>query len=100
MASKMLELKDLVEQTLKELDKKVADDSKNLQLLKQELKIDELLENDNTLFLIKIRERLVVLFEGLQEIKDDTLEAKLEMTLDFLEYLLVDIDKKIEERDI
>ncbi|RUM67369.1 MAG: hypothetical protein DSZ06_01345 [Sulfurospirillum sp.] len=96
----MLELKDLVEQTLKELDKKVADDSKNLQLLKQELKIDELLENDNTLFLIKIRERLVVLFEGLQEIKDDTLEAKLEMTLDFLEYLLVDIDKKIEERDI
>jgi hypothetical protein len=44
-----------------------------------------------------MRERLLVLFEGLSELDDDMLESKLNLTLKYLEYSLAHIDDRIEK---
>ena len=51
--------------------------------------------NDCKEFLEHIKERLLVLFEGLQSPNTQNLETKLDITLNFLEYLLVKIDEKL-----
>jgi SpoU rRNA methylase family enzyme len=48
-------------------------------------------------FLEKIRDRLLVLFEGLQSPNTQNLEVKLDVTINFLEYLLVRIDEKLKK---
>ena len=103
MVGSMLALRDLVEHTLEEFDKRVASESElesadDLQLLSKEIKVEELIENDDTLFLMKVKDRLVVLFEGLQDKNIVDLDSKLQMTLDFLEYLLADIEDRLKEK--
>ena len=44
-----------------------------------------------------MRERLLVLFEGFQAPNNTNIEAKIDMTLNFLEYVLVTIDSRVEE---
>ena len=46
-------------------------------------------------FLENIKERLLVLFEGLQSPNTQNLEVKLDVTINFLEYLLVKIEEKL-----
>ena len=48
-------------------------------------------------FLTSMRERLLVLFEGFQAPNNNNIEAKVDMTLNFLEYVLVTIDARVEE---
>ncbi|MBN2870893.1 MAG: hypothetical protein JXK04_08070 [Campylobacterales bacterium] len=43
-----------------------------------------------------IRERLLVLFEGFQSPNNVQIEAKVDLTLNFLEYLLATIDSRLE----
>ena len=52
--------------------------------------------NAEMLYLNSIRERLLVLFEGFQAPNNTNLEAKVDMTLNFLEYVLATIDTRIE----
>lgn len=52
---------------------------------------------DNELmFLNSIRERLLVLFEGFQAPNNTDIEAKVDLTLNFLEYVLATIDSRVE----
>ena len=46
-------------------------------------------------FLKQIRERLLILFDGLQSPNTENLEIKLDVTLNFLEYLLSKIDENL-----
>jgi len=48
------------------------------------------------MYLSSIRERLLVLFEGFQAPNNTNIEAKVDMTLNFLEYVLATIDKRVE----
>jgi len=48
-------------------------------------------------FLKHLRERLLVLFDGLQSPNTQNLDVKLDVTLNFLEYLLVRLEEKINE---
>lgn len=51
---------------------------------------------DNELYFLKsIRERLLVLFEGFQAPNNSNIEAKIDMTLNFLEYTLATIDERV-----
>jgi hypothetical protein len=43
-----------------------------------------------------IRERLLVLFEGFQSPNNSSIEAKVDLTLNFLEYLLAAIDTRLD----
>lgn len=58
---------------------------------------DEQAINSELLFLKSMRERLLVLFEGFQAPNNTNIEAKIDMTLNFLEYVLVAIDTRAEE---
>jgi len=53
--------------------------------------------NDELYFLTSVRERLLVLFEGFQAPNNKEIEAKIDMTLNFLEYTLATIDKRVEK---
>lgn len=50
-------------------------------------------------FLQNVRERILVLFEGFQSPNNQNIEAKVDLTLNFLEYLLASIDEQLEKRD-
>jgi hypothetical protein len=49
------------------------------------------------MYLNSIRERLLVLFEGFQAPNNSNIEAKIDMTLNFLEYTLATIDARVEK---
>jgi len=46
-------------------------------------------------FLENLRERLLVLFEGFQSPNNRSVESKIDLTLNFLEYLLALLDERI-----
>lgn len=50
---------------------------------------------DELQFLTSMRERMLVLFEGFQAPNNTNIEAKVDMTLNFLEYVLVSTDERI-----
>lgn len=49
-------------------------------------------------FLHDLRERILVLFEGFQSPNNAKIEAKVDLTLNFLEHLLAKIDAKLEKK--
>ena len=48
-------------------------------------------------FLHDLRERILVLFEGFQSPNNANIEAKVDLTLNFLEHLLAKIDSKLDK---
>jgi len=108
-----MELKDVILSTLAEMEDNSApvnNTSKPTQqstLLKketvkseeikevQEVIQEESISSDEMLFLTSMRERLLVLFEGFQAPNNTNIEAKVDMTLNFLEYVLVNIDERV-----
>lgn len=48
-------------------------------------------------FLSSLKERMLVLFEGFQAPNNTNIDAKVDMTLNFLEYVLASIDLRKEE---
>ncbi len=51
---------------------------------------------DECRFLESVKERLLVLFEGFQSPNNTHIDAKVDLTLNFLEYLLATIDSRVE----
>lgn len=113
-----MELKDVILSTLAEMEdvNKENDDIKPKDNTKirpreeanpvQETQIEDFSQtilteekgSDNEMiFLNSMRERLLVLFEGFQAPNNTNIEAKVDMTLNFLEYVLVTIDSRVEE---
>lgn len=68
---------------------------------KQEYESDfeNITANDEREFCESMRERILVLFEGFQSPNNKNIEAKVDMTLNFLEYLLAVIDERLEILD-
>ncbi len=57
---------------------------------------DSDLAGEEMAFLENLRERLLVLFEGFQSPNNKRVEAKIDLTLNFLEYLLALLDERID----
>ncbi len=118
-----MELKDVILSTLAEMEdsevsnkasnsevsNKVASGTENfairekLESVIHEQEIQELIETTENfthdgemMFLNSIRERLLVLFEGFQAPNNANIEAKVDLTLNFLEYILGTIDNRVE----
>lgn len=51
---------------------------------------------DERRYLESVKERLLVLFEGFQSPNNTKIEAKVDLTLNFLEYLLASIDTRLD----
>ncbi len=97
-----MELKDIVLSTLAEIDDNVAQDDKIVlkKVEKNRTKSPEnkaILNSKEEQFLNNLRERILVLFEGLKSPNTQNIEAKLDLTLNFLEYLLATIDERVNE---
>lgn len=105
-----MELKDVILSTLAEMEDVVPNESSDFEVREtKEVKVKEIKEtldivndSDNStpenelIFLNSIRERLLVLFEGFQAPNNSNIEAKIDLTLNFLEYVLATIDSRVE----
>jgi hypothetical protein len=78
------DLRSVILQTLEELDEEVDVAPKNKSNIQDEQ------------FLLDLREKMLVLFEGLQSPNMINLDKKLDLTINFLEYILSEIDKKLQ----
>ncbi len=110
-----MELKDMILSTLAEFDngelkkKIVVDEEKPVENRQEPVQIyldqnesklpqnEEQPLSDEKIFLENIKERVLVLFEGLQSPKNENLETKLDITLNFLEFLLASIEKRSDQ---
>jgi hypothetical protein len=106
MVTKTMELKDAILSTLVELDTLSQEESEVTAVKKEQE--EELFEekkepksssssDEEVRYLESIRERLLVLFEGFQSPNNTQIEAKVDLTLNFLEYLLATIDTRLEK---
>jgi len=82
-----MDLKDTILETLQEIEESAISEEE----LSPATKCDKE-------FLKHIKERILVLFEGLQSPNTENLDVKLDVTLNFLEYLLVKIDEKLSQK--
>lgn len=108
-----MELKDVILSTLAEIEElsTVSESAEKIESIKEEIsfhredatKHDHLnvqtiptVRDDEARMLEGIRERLLVLFEGFQSPNNVQIEAKVDLTLNFLEYLLATIDHRLD----
>ena len=77
----MDDLKEVILQTLEELE--------------EDNEVKKVINKDEE-FLKQLRERILVLFEGLQSPNVNNIEKKLDLTINYLEYILSDIDKRLQ----
>jgi len=100
-----MELKDVILSTLEELehskDELVVPQEKqiNKEEVQSTLKSSDSLSpiHNEALFLENMKERIHVLFEGFQSPNNANIEAKVDLTLNFLEYLLSSIETRLKE---
>ncbi|WP_457561066.1 CiaD-like domain-containing protein [Caminibacter sp.] len=81
-----MDLKETILETIQELE-----EEKIFEEINEKKECDEE-------FLRHIRERLLVLFDGLQSPNTQNLDVKLDVTLNFLEYLLAKIEEKLSKK--
>lgn len=106
-----MELKDVILSTLAELEDDLVEEKLSTTIAAHEksshyLEIQTQEEEDydtyeeslssELAYLNSIRERLLVLFEGFQAPNNANIEAKVDMTLNFLEYTLATIDERVQ----
>lgn len=99
-----MELKDVILSTLAEMEDDDSLVKPTNQLVEEEtLEVeadyeteDDTLVDSELVYLNSIRERLLVLFEGFQSPNNANIEAKVDMTLNFLEYTLATIDLRVQ----
>ena len=81
-----MDLKDTILETIQEID---------TEEIVEELKDNLENKNCNKEFLEDLREKILILFAGLQSKNAENIEIKLDVTLNFLEYLLYKKKKKL-----
>jgi hypothetical protein len=67
-----------------------------VEILPQVIETVHVVRDDEARMLEGIRERLLVLFEGFQSPNNKQIEAKVDLTLNFFEYLLATIDNRLD----
>ena len=95
-----MELKDIILSTLADLEEPKTNVEVEKEVEKSFKEEPSLKKEESPLvdlFLSNIRERYLVLFEGFQSPNNKNIEAKLDLTLNFLEYLLASIDEYLKE---
>lgn len=109
---KDMELKDVILSTLAEMEdepltKTIQKELKvqkptQVKVIEKEKQVEEKDEDNSRIsydeisYLKSLRERFLVLFEGFQAPNNTSIEAKVDLTLNFLEYVLATIETRIE----
>ncbi|CAM4092913.1 effector protein CiaD [Campylobacter armoricus] len=85
-------------QELDDLEVNVKDEKQNIDIKIEAIENEkENIQNNEEFFLKNIRERILVLFEGLKNTKDEHLEKRLDITITFLEFLLAKIEDRLKK---
>ncbi|EAH6868193.1 2-oxoglutarate:acceptor oxidoreductase [Campylobacter lari] len=85
-------------QELDDLEVKVKEDKQAMTIKVEALEEkEESIINNEEFFLKNIRERILVLFEGLKNTKDEHIEKRLDITITFLEFLLAKIEDRLKK---
>ncbi len=102
-----MELKDVILSTLAEMEEeplKSMEETLNKSVKEkivekqpQQISVNDISMDSELMYLNSIRERLLVLFEGFQAPNNSNIEAKVDMTLNFLEYTLATIDARVQK---
>lgn len=93
------ELNKVTQELMQELDQlevKIAEEKSVLKIEELVVK-EEPIQNNEEFFLKNLRERILVLFEGLKNTKDEHLEKRLDITITFLEFLLAKIEDRLKK---
>ncbi len=93
MVGKAMELKELILSTLEELDLKIEEDGYKEKAALQVSKINT--SSDEKEFLLHTKERLEVLFDGLNSDENQKVEAKLNLVINFLQFYLTQVDERL-----
>ncbi|ASM37246.1 hypothetical protein CSF_1397 [Campylobacter sputorum bv. faecalis CCUG 20703] len=92
------ELEQEREQQIYKSEQKVDDNAHNIAQIKQELnQIDGDNNTKEQIFLQNTKERILVLFEGLNENTKGDISLRLDLTIKFLEFLLASIENRLDE---
>lgn len=107
-----MELEDAILSTLKEIEdkgkskllqakKKSSDHIETKESPKEKEQVEAYRSDDSSsmdeqAYLNSMRERLLVLFEGFQAPNNTNIEAKIDLTLNYLEYVLASIDARLD----
>ncbi len=107
-----MELKDMILSTLAELEDikedvevkvKIEEQIETKEKVIEEVKEEDILcektLDDEKYFCESMRERILVLFEGFQSPNNKSIESKVDLTLNFLEYSLAVLDERLERLD-
>lgn len=85
-------------QELDDLEVKVKEDKQTMTIKVEALEEkEESIINNEEFFLKNLRERILVLFEGLKNTKDEHIEKRLDITITFLEFLLAKIEDRLKK---
>ncbi|EAC1839623.1 TPA: 2-oxoglutarate:acceptor oxidoreductase [Campylobacter lari] len=85
-------------QELDDLEVKVKEDKQAMAIKVEALEEkEESIINNEEFFLKNLRERILVLFEGLKNTKDEHIEKRLDITITFLEFLLAKIEDRLKK---
>ncbi|KAB0591127.1 effector protein CiaD [Campylobacter lari] len=85
-------------QELDDLEVKVKEDKQAMAIKVEALEEKkESIINNEEFFLKNLRERILVLFEGLKNTKDEHIEKRLDITITFLEFLLAKIEDRLKK---
>ncbi|EAK5529178.1 2-oxoglutarate:acceptor oxidoreductase [Campylobacter lari] len=85
-------------QELDDLEVKVKEDKQTMAIKVEALEEkEESIINNEEFFLKNLRERILVLFEGLKNTKDEHIEKRLDITITFLEFLLAKIEDRLKK---
>ncbi len=87
-----MELKELILSTLEELDVKIQEDGyQEPEKIQSTISVD----TKEREFLLHSKERLEVLFDGLNSDENQKVEAKLNLVINFLQFYLTQIDERL-----
>ena len=100
-----MELKDVILSTLAEMEEippepkhkyEVKEKIELKTVVEKEIPSEDLKTDSELMYLNSIKERLLVLFEGFQSPNNSNIEVKIDMTLNYLEYVLATVSQRIE----
>lgn len=95
----VVEQKQTLQPFVEEVKEKEEEPSKVDEKFEEEISTCKSAIEDEKHFCQSMRERILVLFEGFQSPNNKSIEAKVDLTLNFLEYSLAVLDERLEKLD-
>ncbi len=96
---KVKEIQEIFNETTQEEDNIQDESDINIVSNLEDNEDTTVVNSEEKIFLESLRERLLVLFEGFNSPNNRSVEAKVDMTLNFLELILAKIEDRLEKID-